>query len=192
MRCLSIEQVYLFLEKDLPSAEYNKIRRHLTDCPKCRKAVDERRLLIQAAESLPLWKTPSDFTEQVMARIFPARVSPFAWLGAVASGLASMILAVILFSLVSGQNFSSILNSSYHTLLNFIKNFFPFLAKILKLVSLLIKILQQLGAFLIKGLTLLTTIISPQAQIIIITVAIIFTALSIYGLKRKLWIGEKA
>lgn len=192
MRCLSIEQIYLYLEKELSPAEEREINKHLAVCPKCKKAVDERRLLLQAAESLPLWKTPPDFTQQVMARIFPERASPLAWFGAVASGFASMILAVVLFALVTGQSLSNLLFNIYHTGLDFVKNLSPLFAKTIKVASLLIKILQQLGELLIKSLTLLTTIISPQLQIILIAVAIIFIASSIYGIKRKLLIGEKA
>jgi predicted anti-sigma-YlaC factor YlaD len=192
MRCLSIDQIYLYLEKELLPAEEREIHEHLAACPKCKKAVEERRLLLQAAESLPLWKTPPDFAQQVMARIFPDRVSPLAWLGAAASGFASMILAVVLFALVTNQSLSSLLINIYHTGLEFVKNLSPFFAKILKVASLLVKILQQLGELLIKGLTLLTTIISPQVQIILILVAIVFIASSIYGIRRKLFVGEKA
>ena len=192
MRCLSIEQVYLYLEKELSPAEDREIDKHLAACSKCKKVVEERRLLLQAAESLPLWKTPPDFAQQVMARIFPERVSPLAWLGAAVSGFASMILAIVIFALATGQSLSSLLFNIYHTGLDFLKNLSPLFAKILKVVSLLVKILQQLGELLIKGLTLLSTIISPQVQIILIAVAIIFLASSIYGIKRKLLIGEKA
>lgn len=192
MRCLRIEQIYLYLEKELPPGEEREIHKHLAACPKCKKAVEERRVLLKAAESLPLWKTPPGFAQQVMARIFPERVSPLAWLGAVASGFASMILTVVLFALVTGQSLSSLLFNIYHTGLDFLKTLSPLFAKILKVASLLVKILQQLVELLIKGLTLLTTIISPQVQIILIAVAIIFIASSIYGIKRKLLIGEKA
>lgn len=192
MRCLKIEQIYLYLEKELSPAEERDIHKHLADCPKCKRAVEERRLLLQAAESLPLWKTPPDFAQQVMARIFPEKVSPLAWLGAAASGFASLILAVFLFALVTGQSFSSLLFNIYHMGLEFVKNLSPLFAKILKVASLLVKILQQLGGLLIKGLTLMTTIISLQVQIILIAVAIIFIASSIYGIRRKLLIGDKA
>lgn len=192
MKCLRIEQIYLYLEKELSPAEDRKIHKHLAACPKCKKAVGERKLLLQASESLPLWKTPPDFAQQVMARIFPEKVSVWAWLGAAASGFASMVLAVVLFALVTGQSLSSLLFSIYHTGLNFLKDLSPLFVKILKVATLLIKILQQLGELLLKGLTLLPTIISPPVQIILIAVAVLFIASSIYGIRRKLFIGEKA
>ncbi len=192
MTCLSIEQIYLYIEKELPSAKNKEIQKHLADCPKCQKTVKERILLVEAAENLAEWETPRGFTQQVMDRIFPTSVSPLAWLGAVASGCASLILAVVLFALVTGQNFSDLLRASYSTVLNVVKHLSPLIAKILKLVSLLFKILQQFGEFLVKILTVLTSLISPQVQIIIITLAIVLIASSLYGLRRKLFIGEKA
>jgi len=192
MKCLNIEQIYLYLEKELSLGENKKIEEHLTICPKCKKALEERRLLLQATESLPLWQTPPDFTQQVMARIFPAKVSLKAWLGAVSTGFVSLILALFIFFLATGQNLSSLALSFYDTILNLIRNFSPIFVKLIKLASLFLKILQQLAEYIIKGFTLLTTIISPEIQIIIITITTILIASSIYGIRKKLLVGEKA
>lgn len=192
MKCLNIEQIYLYIEKELSLGENKKIEEHLTICPKCKKALEERRLLLQATESLPLWQTPPDFTQQVMARIFPAKVSLKAWLGAVSAGFVSLILALFIFFLATGQNLSSLALSFYDTILNLIRNFSPIFVKLIKLASLFVKILQQLSEYIIKGFTLLTTIISPEIQIIIITITIILIASSIYGIRKKLLVGEKA
>lgn len=191
MKCLNIEQIYLYIEKELSLGENKKIEEHLTICPKCKKALEERRLLLQATESLPLWQTPPDFTQQVMARIFPAKVSLKAWLGAVSTGFVSLILALFIFFLATGQNLSSLALSFYDTILNLIRNFSPIFVKLIKLASLFVKILQQLAEYIIKGFTLLTTIISPEIQIIIITITIILIASSIYGIRKKLLVGEK-
>jgi len=191
MKCLNIEQIYLYIEKELSLGENKKIEEHLTICPKCKKALEERRLLLQATESLPLWQTPPDFTQQVMARIFPAKVSLKAWLGAVSTGFVSLILALFIFFLATGQNLSSLALSFYDTILNLIRNFSPIFVKLIKLASLFVKILQQLSEYIIKGFTLLTTIISPEIQIIIITITIILIAPSIYGIRKKLLVGEK-
>jgi len=191
MKCLNIEQIYLYIEKELSLGENKKIEEHLTICPKCKKALEERRLLLQATESLPLWQTPPDFTQQVMARIFPAKVSLKAWLGAVSTGFVSLILALFIFFLATGQNLSSLALSFYDTILNFIKNLSPIFVKLIKLASLFVKILQQLSEYIIKGFTLLTTIISPEIQIIIITITLILIASSIYGIRKKLLVGEK-
>jgi len=192
MKCLSIEQIYLYIEKEFSAAQNKKIEQHLATCLKCKKALEDRRLLLQAAESLPLWQTPPDFTQQVMARIFPAKVSLSAWLTAASAGFVSIILAIFIFFLVTGQNISGLLASLNQALWYFVRNISPISVKLLKLASLFVKLLQQFSEYLIKGFTLLTTIISPEVQIIVITITIILVASSVYGIRKKLLVGEKA
>jgi len=192
MKCLSIEQIYLYIEKELSLGENKKIAEHLATCRKCKKALEERKPLLLASESLPLWQTPPDFTQQVMARIFPARVPLSAWLTAAYVGFGSTILAIFVLFLVSSQNFSSLLTSFNHSLWNFVRNLSPFFVKLVKVASLFVKALQQFFEYIIKAFASFTTIISPQVQIIIITIAIILIVFSIYGIKRKILIGEKA
>ena len=192
MKCLSIEQIYLCIEKELPLSENKKIEEHLATCRKCKNALEERRHLLQASENLPLWQTPPDFTQQVMARIFPIRVPLSAWLTAAYAGFGSIILAIFILFLVTGQNFSSLLTSLNHSLWNFVRNLSPVFMKLFKVASLFVKTLQQFFEYIIKAFASLTTIISPQVQIIIITIAIILIAFSIYGIKRKIFIGEQA
>ena len=192
MKCLSLEQIYLYIEKEVSLSESNKIEKHLATCRKCRDVLEERRSLLQASESLPLWQTPPDFTQQVMARIFPIRVPISAWLTAAYAGLGSISLAIFILFLITGQNFSTLLTGLNHSLLNFIKSISPFFVKLFKIASLFVKALQQLFEYIIKAFASFTTIISPQIQIIIITIAIILIAFSIYGIKRKILIGEKA
>ncbi len=192
MKCLSIEQIYLFMEKELPLSENKKIEEHLATCRKCKNALEERRHLLQASENLPLWQTPPDFTQQVMASIFPIRVPLSAWLTVAYAGFGSIILAIFFLFLVIGQNFSSLFTSLNHSLWSFVRNLSPVFVKLLKVASLFVKALQQFFEYIIKAFASLTTIINPQVQIIIITITIILIAFSIYGIKRKILIGEKA
>lgn len=192
MKCLTVEQIYLYLEKELAPAENKKIEDHIASCPKCKNALEERRLLLKAAETLPLWQTPSDFTQRVMAKIFPSRASVAAWLGAAAAGFASVILTLLLFFLVSGQNLSSLLLSFNHSLWNYVRNLLPVFVKLLKLAAVTYKIIQQLAGHLLKIFTWLTTIVSPELQIIITAIVIVLIISFIYGIKRKIFIGERA
>ncbi len=192
MKCLRIEQIYLFIEKELSLSGNKKIEEHLATCRECKNALEERRHLLQASENLPLWQTPPDFTQQVMAKIFPIRVPLSAWLTAAYAGFGSIILAIFILVLVIGQNFSSLLTSLNHSLWNFVRNLSPVFVKLFKVASLFVKTLQQFFEYIIKAFASLTTIINPQVQIIIITITIILIAFSIYGIKRKILIGEKA
>lgn len=97
MKCLGIDQVYSYLEKELSSEENKKIEEHLATCLKCKKALEERSLLLQAADSLPLWQIPPDFTQQVMARVYPDKVTLRQWLTAVAVGTSSIVATLLAF-----------------------------------------------------------------------------------------------
>jgi len=191
MKCLTIEQIYLYIEKELSPSENKNVESHLKVCSKCQKALEERRLLSQAAESLHLWETPPDFTQQVMARIFPSKVSLPAWLGTLATGFASMVVCFFILTLVTGQNLRSLLLSFTEAVFDFIKYLIPLFVKVLKLASVLVTIAQRFAEFLLKGLTVLTSIISTEVQIIIISTTIILIVSSIYFLRRKLLFGEK-
>jgi predicted anti-sigma-YlaC factor YlaD len=215
MKCLSLEQVYLYLEKELSPGENTRIEEHLSTCRKCRDALEERKPLLQAADSLPLWEAPPGFTQQIMARIFPPRVPISAWLTAAYIGSGSIIIAILSLFLVTGQNFSGFLTSLNHSLLSFVRSispFFvkvfkvasifvkvlqqllsisPFFVKVFKVASIFVKVLQQLFGYIIKAFASLTAIISPQVQLIIITIVIILIVFSIYGIKRKILIGEE-
>ena len=191
MKCLSIDQIYLYIEKELSPSENKKIESHLKVCSICQKALEERKLLSQAAESLPLWDAPPDFTQQVMARIFPPKVSLPVWMGTLAAGFASMVLCFFILTLVTGQNLRSLLLSFTEAVFDFLKYLAPLFLKVLKLASLLVTIFQRFAEFLLKGLTLLTSIISTELQIIIISITIILIVSSIYALRRKLVFGEK-
>jgi predicted anti-sigma-YlaC factor YlaD len=191
MKCLSLEQVYLYLEKELSPSENVRIEEHLSTCRKCRDVLEERKPLLQASESLSLWEAPPGFTQQIMARIFPPRVPISAWLTTAYIGSGSIIIAILSLLLVTGQNFSGFLTSLNHSLLNFVRSISPFFVKVFKVASIFVKVLQQLFGYIIKAFASLTTIISPQVQLIIITIAIILIVFSIYGIKRKILIGEE-
>jgi predicted anti-sigma-YlaC factor YlaD len=191
MKCLSLEQVYLYLEKELSPGENTRIEEHLSTCRKCRDALEERKPLLQAADSLPLWEAPPGFTQQIMARIFPPRVPISAWLTAAYIGSGSIIIAILSLFLVTGQNFSGFLTSLNHSLLSFVRSISPFFVKVFKVASIFVKVLQQLFGYIIKAFASLTAIISPQVQLIIITIVIILIVFSIYGIKRKILIGEE-
>ncbi len=191
MSCLTIEQIYLYLERELSPDENRKIEQHIASCPKCNNALEERRLLVQAAESLPLWQTPPDFTQKVMARIFPAKVLSFAWLKIAAVGLFSTVLALLAYVLATGQNLSALLLSFNHSLWNSVRNFVPLSVKLFKLVFICIRVVDQFIGYLLKGFSWLTALTSPQLQLIMAAVTIILITFFIYGLKRKILSGEK-
>jgi len=192
MKCLGIDQIYSYLEKELSSEENKKIDKHLATCLKCKNALEERSLLLRAADSLPIWQTPPDFTQQVMARIFPEKVTLREWLTAVAVGSSSIIVALLAFFILTGQNLTTFLSSTTHTLWNFVKNVSLIFVKLFKIASLLITVARQLAEYLFENIARLTTFVSPEVQIIIIAFSILLFTFLILGIRRKMLIGEKS
>ena len=192
MRCLRIDQIYLFLEKELSPLEHKKIEDHLASCSKCKNAVEERKILLQASESLPIWETPPDFTRKVMVQIFPEKVSLRSWLTATAAGFSSIIFTFFAFFLLSGKNLPDLLFGLSHTLLDIVRNFSILFVKLFKIASLLVRIIFKFGRLFAEGFAHLTTILSPEVQIILITLTLILSASLILGVRKKLMTGEKA
>jgi len=192
MKCLGIDQVYSYLEKELSSEENKKIEEHLATCLKCKNALEERSLLLQAADSLPLWQIPPDFTQQVMARVYPDKVTLRQWLTAVAVGTSSIVATLLAFFILTGQNLTTFLSSITHTLWNLVRNIAIIFIKLFKIASLLITVARQLVEHLFENFARLTTLISPEVQISIITFSILLFTFLILGIRRKILIGEKS
>ncbi len=191
MKCLNVEQIYLYLEKELSSAENNEIEQHLASCPKCKNAFEERKLLLQAAESLPLWEVPAELAKKVMARIDSAKILPSAWMKAAAAALASVSVTLLVIFLATGQNLSTLLLGVNNNLWNYIRNFLPILIKLFKLASLLFGVIRHFIGYLLKTFSWLAELASPQVQLTISIIVIILVAILIYGIKRKILVGEK-
>ncbi|MFC2160269.1 anti-sigma factor family protein [Acidobacteriota bacterium] len=192
MECLNISQIYHFIENELASDENRKIKKHLRTCTKCRKAVEERRVLVHAANSLPPFELPSNFTQQVMANVFPSRIPFRVWVRAFAGGLSAMIFAFSLFYVFSGKNLADLFVSVNKFFLPVVRTLSTEVVKAAKLIWYLIKIIFQFFDFALKGFGKIMTILSPEVQIAIVTVTLIFSAFIFLTLRKKLMIGENA
>lgn len=192
MNCLRIDQIYLFLEGELSSEKNRSIEDHISSCEKCRKAVEERKLLVEASQSLPVWETPQDFTQRVLAHIFPKRITLRDWIVTASIGLSSAVLAFFVVYLISGHNLANVFINLNRTVLNLFQNIVVALVKTAKLISIGIQVILKIVSLILKGFASLTTILSPELQIGLIALAAIFTALLLFEAKRKLLAGEKA
>lgn len=192
MNCLRIDQVYLFLEGELSSEENRSIEDHISSCEKCRKAVEERKLLVEASQSLPVWETPQDFTQRVLAHIFPKRITLRDWIVTASIGLSSAVLAFFVVYLISGHNLADLFINLNRTGLSLFQNIIVVMVKTAKLISVGIQVILKIVSLILKGFASLTTILSPELQIGLIAFSVIFTALLLFGAKRKLLTGEKA
>ena len=192
MNCLRIDQIYLFLEGELSPGEHRSIEDHISSCEKCLHAVEERKLLIEASYSLPVWETPPDFTQRVFSRIFPKRIAFRDWIVTASIGLSSAVLAFFVVYLISGQNLADLFINLNRTVLNLFQNIVVVLVKTAKLISVGIQVIMKIGPLILKGFSSLTTIMSPEFQIGFIMFTVVLIALLLFGAKRKLLAGEKA
>jgi len=192
MGCLTIAQIYLSIENELPLDEARKIQKHLSACAKCRNMVEERRVLVQAADTLPQFELPSNFTEQVMANIFPSRIPLRVWIRATAGGLSAIIFAFFLFYIFSGKNLTDLFISINKFLVPALRTLSTGVVKTFKLIGHLINIIAQFFDFALKGFGKLTTIMSPEAQIGIVTLTLMASTIIFLIVRKKLMFGEKA
>jgi len=192
MSCLRIDQIYLYLEGELSLEEIQSIKEHISSCMKCKRAVEERELLIKASKSLPALEIPLGFTQRVLAQIFPQVTSLRQWLIAAAIGISSAVLAFLAVYLLSGQNLAYLFKNLNRVSLNLFRNFIAVLVKAAKLISLVTKIFLEIGSMLVNGLVSLTTILSPELQIMLIVLTVSLSALLLYGAKRKFFAGENS
>ena len=191
MNCLQVDQLYLYLEGELPETEAAAITKHLRSCPFCQNAVDERRMLWEAAESIPTIEPPPMFTSQVMSRIFPQRISLRASFLAVSSAFTSAAALLLILFLLSGQSFANMLVGLNQSTMNLARNILVGGAKVIKVVVLAFKLIFQFSEFLVEGLGHLTGILSPEFQVTIITVTLISTTFLYFVVKRKILAGDK-
>jgi anti-sigma factor RsiW len=191
MSCLKIADIYAYLEEDLSAAQREEIERHLSVCPRCREAVEERKVLAEAASSLPDVETPADFTERVMAKIAPAKRHFPAWLAALGAGVSSLALFLVLAAVYRGESLLTLFARLNHSFWGYVKTPVVFLAKALTILALAGKVLSSLAQPVFKGLALLTTLIGPGTQIFIITLSVILFIALFCILRKKHMLGEK-
>lgn len=191
MNCLSIDLIYLYLEGELTAAEMSALKKHLHSCPLCQNAVEERRLLLEAADNIPLIQPPPMFTQQVMSRILPQRISLRAAVLAITSAFTSAAALLMILFLLSGQSVANMLVGLNHAAINVVRNIVVGGAKVIKVVVLVFKLIYQFSEFIVEGLGHLTGILSPEFQVMIISVILLSTMFLYLVVKRKILTGDK-
>jgi len=91
MSCLTVRLVYLYLEDELPVEERERIEKHCSSCEPCRILLEDRKKMMQAVESLPPLVLPADFTQQVLAKVFPRVSSVRIWIAGLATAFSLMM-----------------------------------------------------------------------------------------------------
>jgi hypothetical protein len=192
MSCLSADDIYLYLEDELSGPDMSRVSEHLERCGACGEALEERRVLLQAAQRLPRWTVPQDFARQVMDRLFPQRLSLGRALRTAAVGTFAIVTSLLLVFLFSGLGLLNFLMSLNQSILNGLRDFAVFGAKFVKTFMLLVKVFSQFTGFVWENLTRLSGLPGAELQAAAVVLTVLFTASVYLGLRRLLPLGEKS
>ena len=170
MICLKLERLYAYLEGDLAGRDKKAVEDHVASCPACREALEVRRVLLQAAETLPAFEVPGDFARAVMDRIAPERskAKTSGWLMAAAVGAATFAVALVATTLITGHTLSQLVLGLNRFLWSNLQGLTSVLTKGAKYVILTVKTLIQIAGEVLQILNTLTSFIGPEAQIVFI------------------------
>jgi anti-sigma factor RsiW len=189
MSCFNAERVYRYLDNDLDRAGREEFERHLGLCPACRRAVDERRLIAQAAAGLPPLELPPGFSRRVMARLEDRpRVSVFGWLALGSTAFVSLVAVVVGVFVLSGRSLTELVTGFEGFMVNTFKSGAILFGKATSLVSLVLSVVNHILSALWGGLAGLTAVIPWPVWVFSLAFLLIIIATSIYGL-RKILVG---
>jgi hypothetical protein len=175
MTCLNLEKLYAYLEGDLDGRDKKFVEDHAASCSACREALEERRYLLQAAETLPAFEVPGDFARSVMDRIAPerAKAKTSVWLKAAAAGAATFAAALVATTLITGHTLSQLVLGLNRFLWSNLQGLASVLTKGAKYVFLTFKTLLQITGEVLQILKTLTSFIGPETQIVFIGATVV-------------------
>lgn len=189
MSCPTIRDIYEYIEGGLSPERDREMERHLSFCPGCRRAVEERKLLAGAVSGLPPFAVPDDFTDRVMTRVASLKIKRPAWLIILLSGTAG--LAILSFMLMaSGGSLLELITRASHSLWGYVKTGAVLAAKVATILNLAVTTLRPLLEAGTKGLSLLTSLVHPGIQALILILALGAAVSLFLGMRKKLSLGD--
>jgi len=174
MTCLTLKKLYAYLDGDLAGREKKAAEEHLASCPACRDALEERRRMLQAVETLPAFDVPDDFARSVLDRIpvaaalEPSKAKTPRWWAAVAAGFATFAVGLVATALLTGHSLPQLLPALNRFLVSNFRGIVSVLAKGAKYVVLAFTVLFQIAGKGLEILKSLTSLIGTDAQIALV------------------------
>ena len=189
MNCFKINDIYDYIEGSLSPERREELERHLSGCPRCRRAVEDRKLIAGAASGLPPIAVPDDFTQRVMARITPAKVKAPVWLFILACASSFLALTAVVM-IAFGRSALGIISGASHSFWEYVKSAAVLTAKAATLLTLAGKTTRPLLEAVYKGLSVLTSFIHPGLQIFILILAMGLVVSLFFGMRKKFSLGD--
>jgi hypothetical protein len=191
VKCPRPEELDFYLEGDMDGDSVRELEKHLETHPACRARVEDRKAFLEALRGLPDIEIPADFTARVMAAVFPARRSAFAWLAALIGGMSGLFLGGLAYILITGQNLPGLALEAGKSFWGSGRNGIVILAKVGKLAALSLQLMIQLGSGLVEKLGRVGSLVDSRIYIALGVVIVAFPALLYLVLKRRTLNGEK-
>jgi predicted anti-sigma-YlaC factor YlaD len=191
MSCLSLEELYAYLDGDLPPAAKRRVEAHAVACAECRTVIEDRRAFLEAASSLPVFDVPASFASSIAARLetVPAperkRLPIWTWIAASASGSAAFIATLALIALVTGQNLWQYLARLQHGFLDYLQGAATAIIRLLKYIQIFLKIAGDFGSALMDVVKQAAALISPPVQAACAVSAVIILAMGVVLWRRR-------
>jgi len=177
MKCLEINKIYDYLEGEISPEERIEIEKHLSTCPTCSRILRERKILLESIKEIPKIEPPPDLVDKIMDKIIRPRVS---WVKVFIYSLSTsfiFLLFSIIFLKATEKNVSLIFLNFTDSFLNTIRYVTIFLAKLMKVITLIFKVLEQIiGDFIIILLKSISSL-ELKLQIMVILTTVILTGL---------------
>jgi predicted anti-sigma-YlaC factor YlaD len=198
MSCLTPDRIYAYLDGELPEPQRLAFDAHLAGCASCRAAVAERRLFVEAAETLAPIEIPDDFAASIVARLplVPARkpifrrptrlARPVAW-AAASAGLALLGAGGML---LTGLSLPELVLKASRFLWGNIQGLASFLAKAAAYAAVAAKVLGKILSQLLEGFRVLTSFIGPEVQLAYLAAALVLAGAG-FALWRRRPVLEK-
>jgi len=191
MSCPSLKTLDFYLERELGEAGRSEVEAHLSRCPACRHALEERRRLLGAFSGLPDLPVPGDFAAAVMNRLPGSRRLAFGRFAAMTSSAIGFLALLLGYHLMTGESLTDMMLSGGRSLLASASQVVPLLAKVLKLTGLALAWAGSLVAALVKGLGIVSAFLAPGARGPALALGLGLSFLILYGMKRIFTLGEK-
>jgi anti-sigma factor RsiW len=94
-----------YLERDLPTREYDRVSKHLAECTECRAELRDLEATVNLLRRLPDPELPPAFTETVMARVRAGEAEPsgvLVWLRSLTEPARALPMALATLGLAVG------------------------------------------------------------------------------------------
>lgn len=191
MICPAIERIYDYLDGGLSAGDRAAFEAHLAGCPGCRRALDERRAIAEAATSLSPLEVPDDFVLGVMSRLdlpalekAPAKRARGFRLAPVLTGVSA--LGAVVVSLITGNGLFGIFLGLARSLRTTALASTQGILKAAKVIIHLGKMAADFLSGLIEGVGIATSFIGPEVQIAVVATVLIGTLAAGIAYGRKL------